>query len=144
AEQPSGSGLLRSADGGKTWTELTPEANKGFPAKPYGRLAVAIAPSQPKRVYAFVESPHSALYVSDDGGQTWDERDRSQWMVWRPVYFRSLVVGPAHPAPGIQAGRQPDHERGRGQELRRGRRLRPHPRRPARGVDRPEEHPPRH
>src|SRR3981189_2311807 len=72
--QPSGSGLFRSPDGGTTWTEITPEANRGFPKKPYGRLAVAIAPSNPKRVYAFVESPESALFVSDDGGQTWNQR----------------------------------------------------------------------
>ena len=65
---PSGSGLFRTTDGGTTWKEITPEANKGFPKKPYGRLAVAIAPSNPKRVYAFVESTDSALFVSDDGG----------------------------------------------------------------------------
>ena len=44
-------------------------------------IAVNIAPSDSKRVYAFVESPQSALYVSDDGGATWEARDRSQWMV---------------------------------------------------------------
>ncbi len=94
---PSGSGLFRTADGGKTWTEITPEANKGFPKKPYGRLAVAIAPSNPKRVYAFVESTDSALFVSDDGGQTWQQRDKSQWMVWRPFYFANLMVDPKNP-----------------------------------------------
>ncbi|MBV8063283.1 MAG: hypothetical protein JOY51_06780 [Nevskia sp.] len=96
-DAPSGSGLFRSADGGNSWTELTPDANKGFPAKPYGRIAVAVAPSEARRVYAFVESPHSALFVSDDGGQTWQERDKSQWMVWRPFYFASLIVDPANP-----------------------------------------------
>jgi photosystem II stability/assembly factor-like uncharacterized protein len=93
-DSPSGSGLFRTADGGKTWKEITPEANKGFPKKPYGRLAVAIAPSNPKRVYCFVESTNSALFVSDDGGQTWQERDKSQWMVWRPFYFANLIVDP--------------------------------------------------
>jgi photosystem II stability/assembly factor-like uncharacterized protein len=93
-EAPSGSGLFRSSDGGKTWNEITPEKNKGFPKKPYGRLAVAIAPSNPKRVYAFVESTNSALFVSDDGGQTWAERDKSNWMVWRPFYFANLIVDP--------------------------------------------------
>jgi len=78
---PSASGLFRSTDGGTTWTEITPEINKGFPKKPYGRIAVAIAPSNAKRVYAFVESPDSALFVSDDGGLTWDKRDKSNWMV---------------------------------------------------------------
>ncbi|HEY2140365.1 MAG TPA: hypothetical protein VGH00_09815 [Chthoniobacterales bacterium] len=93
-DKPSGSGLFRSADGGATWTEITPEANKGFPKKPYGRLAVAIAPSNSKRVYCFVESTDSALFVSDDGGATWDKRDKSSWMVWRPFYFANLIVDP--------------------------------------------------
>ena len=93
----SSSGLFRTSDGGATWKEITPEANKGFPKKPYGRLAVAIAPSNPKRVYAFVESTDSALFVSDDGGQTWNQRDKSSWMVWRPFYFANLIVDPKNP-----------------------------------------------
>jgi photosystem II stability/assembly factor-like uncharacterized protein len=96
-DKPSSSGLFRSVDGGATWTEVTPEANKGFPKKPYGRLAVAIAPSNPKRVYCFVESTDSALFVSDDGGTTWDKRDKSSWMVWRPFYFAQLIVDPKNP-----------------------------------------------
>src|SRR5438105_2576766 len=94
---PSAGGLFRSADGGNTWTEMTPEANKGFPKKPYGRLAVTIAPSNAKRVYCFVESTDSALFVSDDGGVTWDKRDKSNWMVWRPFYFANLIVDPKNP-----------------------------------------------
>jgi len=94
---PSASGLFRTTDGGDRWTEITPEANKGFPKKPYGRIAVAIAASNAKRVYAFVESPESALFVSDDGGMTWDKRDKSQWMVWRPWYFANLIVDPKNP-----------------------------------------------
>src|SRR5437763_4855234 len=96
-DKPSGSGMFRSADGGATWTEVTPEASKGFPKKPYARLAVAIAPSNPKRVYCFVESTDSALFVSDDGGATWDKRDKSNWMVWRPFYFAQLIVDPKNP-----------------------------------------------
>jgi photosystem II stability/assembly factor-like uncharacterized protein len=94
---PSASGLFRSNDGGTTWTEVTAEGNKGFPKKPYGRIAVAIAPSNAKRVYAFVESPESALFLSDDGGLTWDKRDKSNWMVWRPFYFANLIVDPKNP-----------------------------------------------
>jgi photosystem II stability/assembly factor-like uncharacterized protein len=94
---PSGSALMVSRDAGRTWTELTPQANPGFPAKPYGRIAVNVAPSDPKRVYAFVESTSSALYVSNDGGQTWEARDKSQWMVWRPFYFAHMTVDPNNP-----------------------------------------------
>jgi photosystem II stability/assembly factor-like uncharacterized protein len=96
-DKPSASGLFRSPDGGATWIEITPEANKGFPKKPYGRLAVAIAPSNSKRIYCFVESTDSALFVSDDGGATWDKRDKSNWMVWRPFYFANLIVDPKNP-----------------------------------------------
>src|SRR5207244_575181 len=54
-------------------------------------------PSNAKRVYAFVESPESALFVSDDGGKTWEKRDKSNWMVWRPFYFANLIVDPKNP-----------------------------------------------
>src|SRR5467141_2826324 len=91
---PSGSALLRSADGGKTWK--TVEGN-GLPPHPWGRVEVAIAPSSSKRVYAFIESEHSALYRSDDGGKSWTGLDRSQSMVWRPFYFARLVVDPTNP-----------------------------------------------
>jgi len=90
----SGSALYRSADGGKSWTELTAQANKGFPAKPYGRIALAVAPSDSRTVYAFVESTDSALFISHDGGSTWEGGDKSQWMVWRPFYFANLIVDP--------------------------------------------------
>ncbi len=97
AAAKSGSGLFRSGDGGSTWVEITDSANKGFPKKPYGRIAVEYAPSDPNIVYAFVESTDSALYRSDDGGKTWDERDKSQMMVWRPFYFANLIVDPKNP-----------------------------------------------
>ncbi|MBL0164154.1 MAG: sialidase [Xanthomonadales bacterium] len=97
ATAKSGSGLFRSADGGKSWTEVTASANKGFPTKPFGRIAVTIAPSNPAIVYSFVESTNSALFRSDDGGKTWSERDKSQMMVWRPFYFASLIVDPINP-----------------------------------------------
>jgi hypothetical protein len=92
---PSGSGMFRSADGGKTWTSMA--ANKGLPAGPWGRVEVVHAPSNGKIVYALVESKASALFRSDDGGTTWEQRDTSQLMVWRPFYFARLVVDPTNP-----------------------------------------------
>jgi len=94
AAAASGSALFRSADGGETWSEITAKANAGFAGKPFGRIAVAVAPGKSSRVYAFVESTDSALYVSDDGGATWQQRDKSSWMVWRPFYFANLTVDP--------------------------------------------------
>jgi photosystem II stability/assembly factor-like uncharacterized protein len=93
----SGSGLFRSSDGGKSWTELTVASNKGLPAKPYGRIAMAYAPSEAQTVYAFIESTDSALFISHDGGATWERGDKSTWMVWRPFYFANLIVDPKNP-----------------------------------------------
>ena len=92
----SGSGLFRSADGGKTWTELK-AGSEGLPAKPWGRVEVTVAPSDPNVVYALIESESSSLYRSSDGGRTWQARDKSQFMVWRPFYFARLVVDPSNP-----------------------------------------------
>ena len=96
-DAPSGSGLFTSTDGGATWRELDSTSAKGLPAKPWGRIAVSVAPSKPSVVYAFIESGRSALFRSDDAGQTWQELDRSQNMVWRPFYFANLTVDPKNP-----------------------------------------------
>ena len=96
---PSASGLYKSTDGGATWNEIKPDAANGLPAKPWGRVAVTVAPSNSNIVYAVVEAepPRNALYRSDDGGKTWSLRDRSQDMVWRPFYFANLIVDPKNP-----------------------------------------------
>jgi photosystem II stability/assembly factor-like uncharacterized protein len=93
---PSGSGLFKSTDGGQTWTELDDKSARGLPSKPWGRVAVTVAPSKPNVVYAFIEAepPKNGLYRSDDGGQTWTAGDRSQSMIWRPFYFANLIVDP--------------------------------------------------
>ncbi|PYU73284.1 MAG: sialidase [Acidobacteria bacterium] len=91
---PSGSGFFQTTDGGSTWNELDEKSAKGLPAKPWGRVAVTIAPAKPNVVYAMIESTRSALFRSEDGGKTWEERDRSNWMVWRPFYFANLIVDP--------------------------------------------------
>jgi len=96
-EAVSGSGLYRSQNGGKSWTELTPKNAKGLPEQPYGRIEVVHAPSNGKIVYALIEGRDTALFRSSDGGQTWDRRDKSQMMVWRPFYFARLVVDPKNP-----------------------------------------------
>src|ERR671926_96663 len=95
-ESPSASGLFKSTDGGATWTELTEASAKGLPPKPWGRVAVSVAPSKPNVVYAAVEAviPRDGLYRSDDGGRTWAQLDRSQNMIWRPFYFSNLIVDP--------------------------------------------------
>ncbi len=92
----SGSGLFKSTDGGATWTELDSKSAPGLPSKPWGRVAVTAAPSNPSVVYALIEAepPKNGLYRSADGGKTWEARDRSQMVVWRPFYFAHLIVDP--------------------------------------------------
>src|SRR6266853_1437220 len=52
----SGSGFFQTTDGGATWKELDDKSAKGLPAKPWGRVAVTIAPSKPNVVYALTRS----------------------------------------------------------------------------------------
>src|SRR5881296_1299581 len=89
-----GSGLYVSTDGGEHWTDLNDTNSKGLPEKPWGRVAVAVAPSKPNVVYANIESKKSALFRSDDGGKTWNREDASRFVIWRPFYFGNLTVDP--------------------------------------------------
>jgi photosystem II stability/assembly factor-like uncharacterized protein len=88
-----GSGLFRSSDGGATWSEL----KNGLPLGEKGRIAVAVAPSDPKIVYALVEARPTALYRSADGGDTWEQRNSGANIAIRPFYFGELTVDPMDP-----------------------------------------------
>jgi len=92
-----GSALYRSIDGGDHWIELNEANSQGLPAKPWGRTALAVAPSKPQTIYAMIESKSSALFRSDDGGNSWKRLDASQFVIWRPFYFANLIVDPKNP-----------------------------------------------
>lgn len=90
-----GSGVFKSTDGGDHWTEIKDDDAKGLPAKPWGRVAIAVAPSKPQVVYANIEAEKGrGLYRSDDSGASWTKLDASNFMVWRPFYFGNLIVDP--------------------------------------------------
>ncbi len=66
-----GGGLFKSVDGGTTWRPLT----KGLP-QGLLQINVAIAPSQPGRIYATVATSERGqdglgVYRSDDAGENW-------------------------------------------------------------------------
>ncbi len=88
-----GSGLYKSTDGGQNWTRL-----KNLPEGQLGRIAIAIAPSNPQVVYLTVEhekKEHKGLYRSSDGGQSWALMSSDFNITVRPFYFSRLVVDPA-------------------------------------------------
>ncbi|MDP4998355.1 MAG: hypothetical protein NWQ41_05280 [Saprospiraceae bacterium] len=91
-----GSGLFLTLDGGETWKRLgQPE---GLPTGEWGRVGVAIAPSDPNRVYAKIECSQNALYRSDDGGEHWYKvNDNPRFTNNRPFYFQDIAVDPADP-----------------------------------------------
>jgi len=66
----TGGGLFKSTDGGTTWRPLT----NGLP-KDLSQVYVAIAPSDPRRLYATLGTASGALavYRSDDAGENWSK-----------------------------------------------------------------------
>jgi photosystem II stability/assembly factor-like uncharacterized protein len=84
-------GIWRSEDGGRTWTRLT---GHGLPDGVMGRSAVAVAPSDSKRIYAIIEAKGGILWRSDDGGENWTMVSDDTIVDQRPFYFTHLAVDP--------------------------------------------------
>jgi photosystem II stability/assembly factor-like uncharacterized protein len=115
-----GGGIFKSTDGGATWTQLT----KGLPPANIGRSGIAIAPSNPRRLYAVVDclepEPGAAapsaepaagrgggrggaaaqvplqggFFRSDDAGATWTRISSDQALWGRGWYFEKVAVDP--------------------------------------------------
>lgn len=68
-----GSSLWRSDNAGRSWQRMT----NGLPTDAdQGRWGIALAPNDPRRLYAYVGTalgPFRAFYRSDDGGDTWTQ-----------------------------------------------------------------------
>lgn len=84
------SGIYRSTDGGDTWTKLA----KGLPTGDLGRIALAVAPSDPTHVYALITTKDNLLWQSTDSGDTWTEVSNNHALDVRPFYFSHFVVSP--------------------------------------------------
>jgi photosystem II stability/assembly factor-like uncharacterized protein len=92
-----GSGLYKSSDGGATWHTLT----RGLPTfeQGLGRIGFAVAPSDPKRLYAIVEAQarFGGVFRSDDAGESW-KRVSGETRVWgRASDFAEVKVDPKDP-----------------------------------------------
>jgi photosystem II stability/assembly factor-like uncharacterized protein len=89
-----GGGLYRSTDGGTTWKK----SQEGLPKRDLGRIALAVAPSQPGVLYATVEAKdETALYRSQDSGASFAPVAKSRAVTGRPFYFSRLVADPKDP-----------------------------------------------
>ncbi|MGE0771986.1 MAG: WD40/YVTN/BNR-like repeat-containing protein [Cyclobacteriaceae bacterium] len=97
------SALYKSTDGGKSWNKI----HTGFPSGKLGRIAVAVAPSNSKILYAAIESEKDqdkGLYRSDDAGASWKRTNGDFGLVVRPFYFSRIVVDPRNPETVVKAG----------------------------------------
>ena len=97
-----GSGLFKSTDGGVTWARLT---GNGLPTRKTGKFALAIARSNPNRVYALIETgdgvplngqetDRGKLWRSDDGGVTWRLVSYDRTLGGRTHYYFRMAVSP--------------------------------------------------
>jgi photosystem II stability/assembly factor-like uncharacterized protein len=89
------SGLYRTVDGGDSWVRLGPA--EGLPAGDLGKIAIAIAPSDPRVVYALVEAKDSVLLRSTDGGYSFVPVNKDTNIAVRPFYFSEIRVDPEQP-----------------------------------------------
>ncbi|HWC72744.1 MAG TPA: hypothetical protein VG454_02330 [Gemmatimonadales bacterium] len=108
-----GGGIYKSTDGGSTWHQLT----AGLPATGIGRTGIAVAPTNPRRVYAVVDClvpdptapvpPPTApgrpappppgqggVFRSDDAGATWRRVSADPALWGRGWYFEKIAVDP--------------------------------------------------
>ena len=98
-----GSGLFTSRDGGVTWTRVK---GNGLPTKKIGKTVVAIAPSNPQRVYVMMETgdgipnngeetENGQVWRSDDGGVKWTLATRDRNAMGRAHYYSRIAVSPS-------------------------------------------------
>ncbi len=97
-----GSGLFTSNDGGTTWTRLR---GRGLPSRDVGKVKVQVAPSNPDRVYALIETgdgipwkdketDRGQVWRSDDGGDAWRVVSYDRNAMGRTAYYGHIFVSP--------------------------------------------------
>jgi len=87
-----GSGVYVSRDTGSTWT---PISDPGLPKSPVGKIDVAVAPSNSKRVYALIQTANQgSLWRSDDGGLKWKVVSWDRTLIGRAGYYIRIAVNP--------------------------------------------------
>ena len=100
-----GSGIHMTTDGGKTWKKL--EGN-GLPKGLLGKIALAMTPAKPDRVYALIETgdgvPYEGkdtesgeLWRSDNNGKTFQLVNSNRDLGGRQAYYTRCAASPDNP-----------------------------------------------
>ena len=100
-----GSGLYMSKDGGNTWKKL--EKN-GLPTLPFGKVALAMTPANPQRVYALIETgdgnplngektDSGELWRSENLGKSWKLINSNRDLGGRQAYYTRTAASPDNP-----------------------------------------------
>ncbi|MGM0463670.1 MAG: WD40/YVTN/BNR-like repeat-containing protein, partial [Bacteroidota bacterium] len=115
-----GSGIYKTEDGGRSWTELA----GGLPSGMLGRIGIAVSPSNPETVYANIENNNiegvsdderyrqllngippegkekgDEVYRSDDKGRTWRKvsPDGEDVGGGPAYYYQQMAINPIDP-----------------------------------------------
>jgi photosystem II stability/assembly factor-like uncharacterized protein len=85
-------GMVRSTDGGTTWTRLS----AGLPKSRMGRVGVSISGASSQRVYAQIEADNDegGTFRSDDGGLTWSRTFAGRNLQQRAWYYTHVQADP--------------------------------------------------
>src|SRR5215831_13525093 len=95
-----GSGIFTSRDGGVTWHKIT---GHGLPTRPVGKVTLAIAASNPNRLYALIETGDGVpwngqptdsgeVFRTDDGGENWKVVSYDHNAMGRAHYYSRMAV----------------------------------------------------
>ena len=84
------SGIHKSTDAGATWTKLT----EGLPKGDIGRIGLDVSASQPRTLYATLETRTTEVYRSDDFGASSTKKGTYFQFPW---YMAQLRVDPKDP-----------------------------------------------
>ena len=94
-----GSGIYKTTDGGAKWTNIS--HNAGLPPGIWGKVTVAVAPSDPNVVYTLMQVKYrgqiGGLFRSDDAGRSWKLMNNSPAITQRAMYYMRVYVDPKDP-----------------------------------------------
>ena len=90
-------GVFITKNGGNTWVRQDKNGLPGGKDKPVGKIAVAIAQSNPNTMYALCEENHPGLYRTNNGGENWFLVSRNHTLAERAPYYMRMAVAPDNP-----------------------------------------------